>query len=229
MPLLAAPPPSATLATNERVQARLAAGSRCCIWPSARRASRSCPSVAERLGCGGGREQLRAGRGLLRGAQGGGRLLRAARTGHRSRAGPAGPRQQGAALRAARVLPGDVVLPRPSWVSYAAQAALVGKHVIDVADRRRTRAGCRTPRRCARRWRRAGQAPRAGDPRPHAARQPDRHGGAGVADGGGLRGRRGARAADRVRRDLPRPRLRAPRRCAARRRCSPSASSSPTA
>src|SRR6185295_17867772 len=30
------------------------------------------------------------------------------------------------------VLPGDVVLPRPSWVSYAAQAALVGKHVIDV-------------------------------------------------------------------------------------------------
>ncbi len=27
------------------------------------------------------------------------------------------------------VLPGDVVLPRPSWVSYAAQAALVGKRV----------------------------------------------------------------------------------------------------
>lgn len=27
------------------------------------------------------------------------------------------------------VLPGDVVLPRPSWVSYAAQAALRGKHV----------------------------------------------------------------------------------------------------
>jgi aspartate aminotransferase len=30
------------------------------------------------------------------------------------------------------VLPGDVVLPVPSWVSYAAQAALVGKHVIGV-------------------------------------------------------------------------------------------------
>ncbi len=29
-------------------------------------------------------------------------------------------------------LPGDVVLPRPSWVSYAAQAALVGKNVIGV-------------------------------------------------------------------------------------------------
>lgn len=29
-------------------------------------------------------------------------------------------------------LPGDVVLPRPSWVSYAAQAALAGKHVIGV-------------------------------------------------------------------------------------------------
>jgi aspartate aminotransferase len=30
------------------------------------------------------------------------------------------------------VLPGDVVLPTPAWVSYAAQAALVGKHVIGV-------------------------------------------------------------------------------------------------
>jgi aspartate aminotransferase len=30
------------------------------------------------------------------------------------------------------VLPGDVVLPRPSWVSYAAQAALAGKRVLDV-------------------------------------------------------------------------------------------------
>ena len=30
------------------------------------------------------------------------------------------------------MLPGDVVLPRPSWVSYAAQAALAGKRVIDV-------------------------------------------------------------------------------------------------
>ncbi|HWC81320.1 MAG TPA: pyridoxal phosphate-dependent aminotransferase [Pseudonocardiaceae bacterium] len=29
-------------------------------------------------------------------------------------------------------LPGDVVLPQPSWVSYAAQAALVGKSVIGV-------------------------------------------------------------------------------------------------
>ncbi|HEX3650131.1 MAG TPA: aminotransferase class I/II-fold pyridoxal phosphate-dependent enzyme [Pseudonocardiaceae bacterium] len=30
------------------------------------------------------------------------------------------------------VLPGDVVLPVPSWVSYAAQAALVGKRVVGV-------------------------------------------------------------------------------------------------
>lgn len=29
-------------------------------------------------------------------------------------------------------LPGDLVLPRPSWVSYAAQAAMVGKHVLHV-------------------------------------------------------------------------------------------------
>lgn len=31
-----------------------------------------------------------------------------------------------------RALPGDVVLPRPCWVSYAAQAALSGKRVLDV-------------------------------------------------------------------------------------------------
>ncbi|MFI9024120.1 pyridoxal phosphate-dependent aminotransferase [Streptomyces sp. NPDC053560] len=30
------------------------------------------------------------------------------------------------------VLPGDVVLPCPAWVSYAAQAALAGKRVVDV-------------------------------------------------------------------------------------------------
>ena len=30
------------------------------------------------------------------------------------------------------VLPGDVVLPQPSWVSYAAQAALAGKRVWGV-------------------------------------------------------------------------------------------------
>ncbi|GAB2756582.1 aminotransferase class I/II-fold pyridoxal phosphate-dependent enzyme [Salinifilum aidingensis] len=30
------------------------------------------------------------------------------------------------------VLPGDVALPRPSWVSYAAQSALAGKNVLDV-------------------------------------------------------------------------------------------------
>lgn len=29
-------------------------------------------------------------------------------------------------------VPGDVVLPQPSWVSYAAQAAIAGKHVIGV-------------------------------------------------------------------------------------------------
>lgn len=34
------------------------------------------------------------------------------------------------------VLPGDLVLPRPSWVSYAAQAALLGKRVRDVPTQR---------------------------------------------------------------------------------------------
>src|SRR4030095_13643608 len=30
------------------------------------------------------------------------------------------------------VLPGDVVIPRPSWVSYAAHAALAGKRTLRV-------------------------------------------------------------------------------------------------
>jgi len=44
----------------------------------------------------------------------------------------AGPGSKALLYALLTVLPGDVVLPRPSWVSYAAQAALAGKQVISV-------------------------------------------------------------------------------------------------
>lgn len=43
-----------------------------------------------------------------------------------------GPGSKALLFAAMAVLPGDVVLPTPSWVSYAAQATIVGKHVIGV-------------------------------------------------------------------------------------------------
>ena len=75
-----------------------------------------------------------------------------------------------------QVLRGDVVLPAPCWVSYAAHAALVGKRVIrvpigseaggvpDPAALRAALAAGRPARRAA--WR----------ARAHPARQPDRNG-----------------------------------------------------
>ncbi len=40
------------------------------------------------------------------------------------------PGSKAALFALLRALPGDVVLPRPAWVSYAPQARLLGKHVI---------------------------------------------------------------------------------------------------
>ena len=79
-------------------------------------------------------------------------------------------------------------------MSYAAQAALAGKRVLDVPIAARGRRRPR-PRRAARG---AGE-PRAqrgaaGDPRPDAARQPDGHGRARAARRGGVRGRRASTA-----------------------------------
>ena len=101
MSLLAAPPPSATLATNERVQARLAAGVPVLHLAFGEAGLPVLPSVAERLGAAAGENSYGPVAGSLRGPRSGGRLLRAPGTAHRSRADPAGSRQQGAALRAA--------------------------------------------------------------------------------------------------------------------------------
>jgi aspartate aminotransferase len=133
MPLLAAPPPSATLATNERVQARLAAGVPVLHLAFGEAGLPVLPSVAERLAAAAGQN----GYGPVAGSP----AVRAAAAGYFERRGlPTDPAQvllapgSKALLYALlSVLPGDVVLPRPSWVSYAAQAALAGKRVIDVA------------------------------------------------------------------------------------------------
>ena len=133
MPLLAAPPPSATLATNERVQARLAAGVPVLHLAFGEAGLPVLPSVAERLGAAAGENSY--------GPVAGSSAVRTAAAGYFERRGlPTGPEQvllapgSKALLYALLcVLPGDVVLPRPSWVSYAAQAALAGKRVIDVA------------------------------------------------------------------------------------------------
>ena len=194
----------------------------CCTSPSARPGCRSCPASPSAWA----RRRARTATGRSPAPP----RSREAAAGYFERRGlPTGPEQvllapgSKALLYALLcVLPGDVVLPRPSWVSYAAQAALAGKRVHRRPDRRARPAACRTPRPCARRSAPRGPGPRAGDPRPHAARQPDRHRRVGVADRRrSARSRREHGAADRVRRDLPRPRLRARRRCAARRRCSP--------
>ena len=106
---------------------------RSCTWPSARPGLPVLPSVAERLGAAAGENSY--------GPVAGSSAVRAAAAGYFERRGlPTGPEQvllapgSKALLYALLcVLPGDVVLPRPSWVSYAAQAALAGKRVIDVA------------------------------------------------------------------------------------------------
>jgi aspartate aminotransferase len=129
---LAASPPSATLATNERVQARLAAGAPVLHLAFGEAGLPVLPGVAERLGAAAGEN----GYGPVAGSP----AVRQAAAGYFERRGlPTGPEQvllapgSKALLYALlSVLPGDVVLPRPSWVSYAAQAALAGKRVIDV-------------------------------------------------------------------------------------------------
>jgi aspartate aminotransferase len=127
-----APPPSATLATNERVQARLAAGAPVLHLAFGEAGLPVLPSVAERLGAAAGEN----GYGPVAGSP----AVRAAAAGYYERRGLAtapeqillAPGSKALLYALLTVLPGDVVLPRPSWVSYAAQAAIAGKHVVDV-------------------------------------------------------------------------------------------------
>ena len=120
------------------------------------------------------------------------------------------------------VLPGDVVLPQPSWVSYAAQAALAGKRVWGVpiaADGPGGVPRSGGARGDARRGRSAGP-PSRGD-RAHAARQPDGYRARRRPRTPHRQDRRRARTRDHLGRDLPRSRARSrsgpqPRRVPAR-------------
>src|SRR3954465_10544490 len=126
------PPPSPTLATNERVQARIAAGAPVLHLAFGEAGLPVLPGVAARLGGAGGAN----GYGPVAGSP----AVREAVAGYFERCGLptspdrvlVGPGSKALLYALLTVLPGDVVLPRPSWVSYAAQAALAGKRVIDV-------------------------------------------------------------------------------------------------
>ena len=132
MSSLAAPPPSPTLATNERVQARIAAGAPVLHLAFGEAGLPVLPSVAERLGAAAGAN----GYGPVAGSP----AVREAVAGYFERRGLptsadrilVAPGSKALLYALLTVLPGHVVLPRPSWVSYAAQAALAGKRVLDV-------------------------------------------------------------------------------------------------
>ena len=122
----------------------------------------------------------------------------------------------------------DVAVPRPSWVSYAAQASLIGAraHFVAAAP---GEGGICDPAALAPVGHR-GPGRRAGDPvgGGHAAGQPDRAAAPAGHGAGVLRGGRRARPDHHLRRDLPRPGARPRRRrCSARRRWRRSGPSSP--
>ena len=123
---------SPTLAANERVQAKLAAGEDVLHLAFGEAGLPVLPAVAERLAEGAGRNSY--------GSVAGSAEAREAAAGYFERRGlptdPArivfAPGSKPLLFALLQVLPGDVVLPAPSWVSYAAHAALGGKRVIRV-------------------------------------------------------------------------------------------------
>ncbi len=120
---------SATLAANERVRRRIAEGARVLHMAFGEAGLPVHPAVAEALA-----------RGAADNAYGpvaGSPALREAAAGYFSRRRLAtapeqilvAPGSKALLFALLSALPGDVVLPQPCWVSYAAQAALVGKRV----------------------------------------------------------------------------------------------------
>jgi aspartate aminotransferase len=125
-------PPSATLAIDERVQRRRAAGHPVVHLGFGEAGLPVLPGVASRLAEAAGRNSY--------GPVAGSPALRNAAAGYFARRGletapeqvVAAPGSKALLFALVSVLPGDVVLPRPSWVSYAAQAALAGKDVLGI-------------------------------------------------------------------------------------------------
>lgn len=125
-------PLSPTLAVNERLDARAAAGAPALNLGFGEARLPVLPAVAEVLAGAAGRNRY--------GPVAGSASARTAAAGHLTRRGtPTDPAQVVLAPGSKPLLyaliaslPGDVVLPRPSWVSYAAQAALAGRRVVGV-------------------------------------------------------------------------------------------------
>ena len=124
---------SPTLAANERVQAKLAAGEDVLHLAFGEAGLPVLPAVAERLAEGAGRN----GYGPVAGSA----EAREAAAGYFERRGlptdaaarsSSRPGSKPLLYALLQALPGDVVLPAPCWVSYAAHAALAGKRVIRV-------------------------------------------------------------------------------------------------
>src|SRR6185312_12527050 len=125
-------PPSATLAINERIGRRIRDGRDVLHLAFGEAGLPVHPSVADVLA----RAAPRNGYGSVAGSE----EARAAAAGYFERRGvPTTPEQillspgsKPLIYALLTVLPGDIVLPQPSWVSYAAHAALAGKRVVRV-------------------------------------------------------------------------------------------------
>ncbi|RKN07191.1 pyridoxal phosphate-dependent aminotransferase [Streptomyces radicis] len=123
---------SATLAIDETIRARRAAGERLLHLAFGEAGLPVPDEIAERLAAAAGRNGYGpvVGSAEAREAAAGWFTRRGLDTGARQIVFAPGSKALLYALIAA--LPGDVVLPRPAWVSYAAQSALAGKRVIGV-------------------------------------------------------------------------------------------------
>jgi aspartate aminotransferase len=125
-------PPSATLAINERIEQRIRNGDDVLHLAFGEAGLPLLPSLAKRLADAAPRTSY--------GSVAGSPEAREAAAGWYERRGlPTTPEQilfapgsKPLIYALLTVLPGDVVIPQPSWVSYAAHAALAGKRVIKV-------------------------------------------------------------------------------------------------
>lgn len=123
---------SATLAINEAVAARRARGERVVHLGFGEAGLPALPEAVEALRAGAAENSY--------GPVGGSAAVRAAGAGYFTRRGLSttpeqvlvAPGSKALLYGALAALPGDLILPQPSWVTYAAQAALTGKRAIAV-------------------------------------------------------------------------------------------------
>lgn len=132
-PIVSTPTHSATLMINELVQDKLAAGERVVHLGFGEAGLPPLPQLRETL--------ANASSDTTYGKVVGSPAARAAAAGWFSRRGlptnadqiVLAPGSKALLFGVLSVVPGAVILPKPSWVSYAAQAALLGREVIHVA------------------------------------------------------------------------------------------------